>query len=111
MSKEAKQFFLAALQRTDHKPNMKDVVYGVNHIEFLDILDGYRKELGITDAPTETVRVIPGTEDPTQGRYLNSSLPVYANKDCDPNSEEGLKKILFNLRVMTGFQPGKNRKK
>jgi hypothetical protein len=53
------------------------------------------------DPPTETVTVVEGTQG--IGRPLGAKLPVYP--DVCGTDEKGMKKILFNLKLLIGFTP------
>lgn len=75
----------------------------VNYRKTLSDLKDYQKGLGLeNNPPTERVTVIPGTQNP--GRPLGADLPVYPKEECTTD-EEGMGKVLFNLRSMFGFVP------
>jgi hypothetical protein len=72
---------------------------------YRETLTGLKNELrglGLEDdPPTETVTVVEGTQG--IGRPLGAKLPVYP--DACGIDEEGMKKILFNLKLLVGFTP------
>ncbi len=63
----------------------------------------YLSILGLeNDPPTERVTIIPGTEG--EGKPLGANLPVYPNDECTTD-ENGIRKTLWNLYILTGFIP------
>lgn len=71
--------------------------------ETLKSLSNYLYELGLEDdPPKESVDIIPGTQ--SAGRPIGAKLPVYPKSECGTD-EEGMDKVLFNLKSLIGFTP------
>lgn len=72
-------------------------------LEKMGMLAGLQNSYGFRHAKVTFKRVLPGTEDNKDGRFVGSCVP-YIDPDQFDSPENRCYAELFNLRSLTGFE-------